>query len=423
MEIKYTCSFIPDREKGRTDCKLRCRVRWDASRRIVSFGTGYRIDPEKWSRETQRCKLNTTHGRRRVPAARINRAIQGLSDIVEEVFAAFSAAGHDPSEDELRDAVNTALGRMSEFEDSPDHAFGQFIAECGSLNAWSDGTYRKLASLRRKMYGSGLFRMFEDFTEDNLARFVAYLRSDCGLQESTCAKNLALLKWFLGWASRKGMLGDMSFRTFSPKFRRTEKPVIFLTWDELMRLEAWDPPVGCRNPGTLRHVRDVFCFCCFTSLRYSDVSVLRRSSVHEGYITVTSVKTSDRLKIELNRHSSAILERYADADLPGGLALPVMSNQKMNVHLKDICRMCGIDAPVTSVYYRGSERIEETLPKWRLVGTHAGRRTFICNALMMGIPPQIVMKWTGHSDYKAMRPYIDVADSAKATAMRAFDRD
>jgi hypothetical protein len=31
------------------------------------------------------------------------------------------------------------------------------------------------------------------------------------------------------------------------------------------------------------------------------------------------------------------------------------------------------------------------------------------------------MKWTGHSDYKAMKPYIDIADDIKAAAMTRFD--
>ena len=62
----------------------------------------------------------------------------------------------------------------------------------------------------------------------------------------------------------------------------------------------------------------------------------------------------------------------------------------------------------------GKERIDEVKPKCELVGTHTGRRTFICHALSMGIPPEIVMKWTGHSDYKAMKPYIDVVDEIKA---------
>ena len=46
---------------------------------------------------------------------------------------------------------------------------------------------------------------------------------------------------------------------------------------------------------------------------------------------------------------------------------------------------------------------------------------FICNALALGIAPQVVMKWPGHSDYKAMKPYIDVCDEIKAEAMKKFD--
>lgn len=66
-------------------------------------------------------------------------------------------------------------------------------------------------------------------------------------------------------------------------------------------------------------------------------------------------------------------------------------------------------------------RIDIVTPKYALLGSHTGRRTFICNALALGIPPQVVMKWTGHSDYKAMKPYIDIADDIKAAAMTRFD--
>lgn len=70
---------------------------------------------------------------------------------------------------------------------------------------------------------------------------------------------------------------------------------------------------------------------------------------------------------------------------------------------------------------RWTERIEEVHPKYELIGTHTGRRTFICNALTMGIPAATVMEWTGHSDYKAMKPYIKIADQEKAKAMKKFD--
>jgi hypothetical protein len=41
---------------------------------------------------------------------------------------------------------------------------------------------------------------------------------------------------------------------------------------------------------------------------------------------------------------------------------------------------------------------------------------------MLGIPAHVVMKWTGHKDYKAMRPYIDIADKAKEQAMNLFNK-
>lgn len=101
--------------------------------------------------------------------------------------------------------------------------------------------------------------------------------------------------------------------------------------------------------------------------------------------------------------------------------LPVITNQKMNDYLKELAEMAGIDEPVRQTYYKGNERIDDITPKYALLGTHAGRRTFICNALALGIPPQVVMKWTGHSDYKAMKPYIDVANEVKASEMSKFD--
>lgn len=50
-----------------------------------------------------------------------------------------------------------------------------------------------------------------------------------------------------------------------------------------------------------------------------------------------------------------------------------------------------------------------------LIGTHTGRKTFIVNALSGGIPPSVVMTWSGHSDKKSMKPYIDIVDEIKAS--------
>ena len=148
---------------------------------------------------------------------------------------------------------------------------------------------------------------------------------------------------------------------------------------------------------------------------------LKKSDIRDNFIEVTTVKTSDSLKIELNQYSRTILEKYKDYQDNKGRALPGITNKKMNEYLKELAELAGINEPSRETYYIGNERFDEVTPKYALIGTHAGRRTFICNALSLGIPPQVVMKWTGHSDYKAMKPYIDIADETKANAMSKFD--
>lgn len=40
----------------------------------------------------------------------------------------------------------------------------------------------------------------------------------------------------------------------------------------------------------------------------------------------------------------------------------------------------------------------------------------------LGIAPQIVMKWTGHKEYSAMKPYMDVAAKVRKGEMSKFDQ-
>ncbi len=93
----------------------------------------------------------------------------------------------------------------------------------------------------------------------------------------------------------------------------------------------------------------------------------------------------------------------------------------MNRDIKELCKLADINDEIRITTYKGNVRTDVIRPKWELVGTHTGRRTFIVNALSLGITPNIVMKWTGHSDYKSMKPYIDIVDSIKAESMTKFN--
>ena len=146
-----------------------------------------------------------------------------------------------------------------------------------------------------------------------------------------------------------------------------------------------------------------------------------RSDIKGDHIEVTTVKTADSISIELNKVTKDILEKYKDTPFKDNKALPNYTNQAMNRDIKELCKLAGINEEIRVTTYKGNVRTDKILPKWELVGTPTGRRTFIVNALSLGITPNIVMKWTGHSDYKAMKPYIDIVDSIKASSMTKFD--
>ncbi len=433
FKINYKVLFFPDKEGTdkagyKPDGKLRIRLRWQEN--VVNFNLGYRVELAKWSTEVQRCISGTSHGIKNVSAKEINSEIQRAEDAIYDIFKAYELKKQLPTADMVRNDFNSRMDRkvnVSKTDKSFFDYFDEFVSQKGQENNWKYSTFQKFDAVRNHLKAFDEQLTFDKLTEAGLNSYIIFLRDKKDLRNSTLMKQLAFLKWFLKWAAGKGYNTNLAYSTFNPKMAKAEKKVIFLNWEELMRVYNFDfnrtpEPLTPENINALERVRDVFCFCCFTSLRYSDVQNLKRSDIKKDELTITTVKTSDTLTIELNNYSRAILQKYADEVYPGNKALPVISNQKMNDHLKDLGKICGLDEPITQTYFKGSTRIDEIYPKYELLGTHAGRRTFICNALALGIAPQTVMKWTGHADYKSMKPYIDIADAEKKKAMDLFNR-
>jgi len=403
---------------------IRMRVNF-ASKRI-EFTTGYRIDATKWDADKQRVK-NGCSNKLKQSASEINASLLEYYAEIQSIFKRFEVEDIIPTPEQIKEAFNALHKPVSE-EPKPKkealpcnffQVFDDFVEDCGRQNDWTDSTYEKFAAVKNHLTNFREGLTFEFFDERGLNDYVGYLRDVKEMRNTTISKQLSFLKWFLRWAFKKGVHLNNAYDNYKPKLKSTQKKIIFLTWDELNRFREFEIPA---NKQALERVRDVFLFQCFTGLRYSDVFNLRRSDIKGDHIEVTTVKTSDSLIIELNNHSKAILDKYKDVAFEDDKVLPVITNQKMNDYLKELAEMAGIDEPIRQTYYKGNERIDEVTPKYALLGTHAGRRTFICNALALGIPPQVVMKWTGHSDYKAMKPYIDIADDIKANAMSKFNQ-
>lgn len=430
MNIKRNIIFALESRKKKgipiiENVPIRMRVIFAGKR--IEFTTGYRIDVAKWDSVKERVKNGCTNKLKQT-ASEINSDLLHYYTKMQEVFKEFEVQNIVPTPEQVKQEFNSKLNPIEEKKEetkpttsSSDFgmAFNEFVRECGKQNNWTKSTYEKFTAVKNHLKVFNPNITFEYFNEEGLNNYIDFLRVTKDMRNSTIGKQLGFLKWFLRWSFKKGYNNNSAYNTFKPKLKNTSKKVIFLTWDELTKLREYQIP---SQKQYLERVRDVFLFCCFTGLRYSDVFNLRRSDVKEEHIEITTIKTADSLIIELNNHSKAILEKYKDVPFPEQKVLPVVSNQRMNDYLKELAELAEINEPIRETYYKENERIDEVTPKYALLSTHTGRRTFICNALSLGIPANVVMKWTGHSDYKAMKPYIDIADNIKADAMSKFNQ-
>lgn len=384
---------------------IRIRITYCCNR--IDFASGFYLeDPGTW---------NDKKGEFQDTNNPINTALAEQRREIEEAFQFFQTRGFLPTPEELRKKIKGSYReedkkRPSDLFD----IFNLFIAENRSKNAWTDATIEKFRVMKKDLQKFNPFITFDDFTEETLIDLVCYYRDKCLLKNSTIEKKMDFLRWFLNWATDRNFNQRLDYKRFKTSLKKTQKKVVFLTREELLLLRNFSAPKGDRK---LEKVKDVFLFCCFSGLRHSDVYNLKRSDIQEDHFEITTVKTADSLSIELNDVTKSILNKYSGKAFKQNRALPVICNQAMNRDLKTLCKMAGIKDSVRTTYYRGNKRVDEVKEKWELVGTHTGRRTFVVNALSLGIPPSIVMKWTGHSDYKSMKPYIDIVDNIKATEM------
>lgn len=416
MKAKWSVKFLlHKRNKDDETAQIRMRITVPNQPR-VDVPTGIIVRVNDWDAQRQRLTPNARH------AIRHNKTVGEYELIVNEIFSEYARENRIPDVHDVRDRFNRESGRNEErfFTEPLFPAFDDFVRTNAMQKQWTESTVRKFATLKKHLQDFDPYLSFDSLTETQMQRLIDYMRYK-GLRNTTIEKSIRLFRWFLRWAAHANYYGGNIHETFKPKMKGVgwnSKEIIYLTKEELQTLEAFRFP---ESKESLARVRDVFLFCCFTGLRYSDVAKLKRSDIKNGFIEVVTAKTNDCLRIELNEHSQAILDRYSDKILPNNLALPVISNVKMNEHLKEIGQLCGFNEPIRLVYFRGSNRCEEVLPKWKLLTTHCGRRTFVITALQLGIPVEVIMKWTGHSDFASMKPYVKIVDALKAQSMLRFN--
>jgi len=157
---------------------------------------------------------------------------------------------------------------------------------------------------------------------------------------------------------------------------------------------------------SLDRVRDMICLMANTGLRYSDARRLTKEHFKNGVIEILQQKTKMFAHIDIARmaiHKEmtiAILEKY-DYQAP---VTTDLSNFDKKLHM--LMKLCGFDDIFQQeVIQNGKVTIKREI-KYNLITSHTGRRTFVVNAALRGVPIAEIMRATGHKTYGAFRRYL-----------------
>ncbi|GAB3841653.1 site-specific integrase [Hymenobacter jeollabukensis] len=373
--------------------------------------------PKEWNADKQRFRKGKTG------AEEANNVLDAIAERVQKRYRDLRTAGIPPTLALLRDVINPAAAKPEQGMAEAMTAFIEVLRGRGyALNTLRHyGTARNhlaafLASGKRKKVSVA------DYDGAVHDEFVKYLRTTCGLSANGIYTVLKDVKTFLRHAQdeRKQKLGLELKRV---EVRYADQAKTYLTGADLAALAA------VKLPKTLEPTRDVFLFCCYTGLRYSDVSALHGGNLHalgangdgDRVLRLVQTKTRATLSIYLSRLAAEILDRYAAAERSGEGAklLPVLANQPMNRYLKKITQLAGLTRLVEVVSTAGGKVEKEAVPLHELVTMHTARHTFAVQSLLRGMPVAVLQRVMGHAKIQNTMKYAQVVEELQHQAMRA----
>jgi integrase len=428
-KYNFRLSFVLCRDKNGTkkeNLQIKASISFGGQR--VLYYIGYRVDKDNWEEERlkngkrhQYVKTNTFN-RQGVDSKTINSKLTRVITACDNLFRRFEGEGRQfVSTDDVRKGLREELNDVKPQRRIPlKEYYLDFIKTQGKTRRWKHSTYIKHQTILRHLNEFHPDLCFEEINENLLNEFIDFLLFKKQLTNGYVSKLYDNLRWFFNWATERGFNKRDDYKKHHPKFPGTAETdnsnTFALTKQELMRIYNMDI-----KQQSIAQVRDVFCFCCATSLRYSDVKALRWDDVHDGMLDITTEKTTDHLVIPLCGMALEILKKYEENRGYTEQVLPVISNQRYNEHLKTLGKMANLYDTVIRTTYRGNDKYVEKLKKWELLSSHVARRTFVTIGISLGIPSDIIRKVTGHKTHKMMDRYERLCASDIKEGLKAFD--
>lgn len=387
------------------------------------YSTGLTVEPYQWDAVNQRAYTNQKSRVAREPFETLNANLDRYRSIFKKVLTRLQLANMPLQNDTLKQHLDNELGRVKEVKqtkvapvekESFTCYIERFVEEGRAgrrLNAksihYSPFTLAGYLKLKRLLenysVATGQSVDYSSFSLDFYHNFKSWLTGR-GLTLNYVGSLMKDLKVLLKQAYSDGLHTNAIFQHKDFKKFSEEVDSIYLTETELTQLFNLNLT---STPG-LDKARDLFLIGCYTGLRFSDFMHLRSENIKGRILTRNTLKTSERVSIPLNSKVLAILAKY------NGIPPRPITNQRLNDHLKELCKRAGLTERIEVSKTRGGVNALRYAEKWELVCTHTARRSFATNAYLAKVPPMAIMKITGHRSEKMLLRYIKVSSMENA---------
>lgn len=375
------------------------------------YSTPLKTEPMFWDAERMRVKVS----RYCSYTDNVNSAISSLSSMLENLIAKTVGEGGEISKDFLRSALDLHFGRKKVRDDFHEF-FRYYIDLCDTrLNGQRGGqtiSYKGKREYARTLYYIEAYersrKVHLDFCDINIdfyEDFVSFLET-LNLSTNTIGNKITFLKALMEAAYKRGLTDNIKYKSFRAISEPSDS--IALDEEELSRIAR----CNLKRHSKLEKVRDIFLVGCWTGLRFSDIARLNQVNIINGkFISIRQMKTDKPVLIPIHPVFREIWERY-------GNGLPrVISNQKFNEYIKDVCKAARIRTQVLKSITKGGKRVTTIYEKWQLVSSHTARRSFASNLYRSGFPSISIMEITGHKTETAFLKYIKVSREEHANLL------
>lgn len=279
-------------------------------------------------------------------------------------------------------------------------------------------TLRKLKVVRNKIatFENDRERTFKikDIDKSFLTDFINWSKEK-QYDNSVINDNFKIIRSVCNEAQQYDIEVNKNLHLLSTGIKDTPTFKIYLSVDELEQI------IELNNlPPHLDSARDWLVISCYTGQRISDFKrftpdMIRRQG-GRTFIDVKQAKTDKNVSIPLLPIVQDIL-RKRNGNFP-----PTTTDQRYNYYIKSVCRLAKINEPVrgkiATVTDVGTRREAGIYPKWQLITSHVGRRSFATN-FYGKLPTSYIKDITGHGTEAMLLKYI--GKTSKDTAKEAYD--